>query len=63
MVHGKVLPNLPKGLGKVLVFPALSGVSRKKGIEDTIIVVAEKQPIKIGAYYKKRTNGGLSVQV
>ena len=49
-----------KGLGKVSVFPALSGVSGRDDNVDTIRIAAEKRAIEIGADFNVYTDGSAS---
>ena len=49
-----------KGLGKVSVLPALSGVSGMDDNVDTIRIVAEKRAIEIGADFNVYTDGSAS---
>ena len=49
-----------KGLGKVSVFPALSGVSGRDDNVDTIRIAAEKRAIEIGADFNVYTDGSTS---
>ena len=47
-------------MGKVYVFPGLTGVSGREDNVDTIRIAAEKQAIEIGADFKVYIDGSAS---